>query len=139
MLMGDEEARHGERCENNLLFVLRDQFLSSESLHYDASALIKQGCVRFGEKYSVYLNPFAPQRLVVCDEKLRYLGTAHLQDRIPWLEKEAAAVQIAKAKRAEAPSLENLARRGAAQNRRMIEMRENNAAVVTGKSLSCNL
>ncbi len=134
LLMGPSEARTDERCENNGLFIVKDKALDAEPMHYDASALIQQGCVERGGKYSVYLNPFAPQRLVVCDAALRYLGTAHLWDRIKRLDKGEAVRRIAHARQQEALPLENLSRRGAKQTRRMVEMRTNNAAVLTGRA-----
>jgi hypothetical protein len=133
MLLGPAAARRGERCERNKLFIIQDRSLNPEPLHYDANALIRQGCVIPGEYYTVFLNPFAPARLVVCDAALRYLGTAHFWDRVGRLDHVEAAKRIAHAKRDEAPSLENLSRRGGKQLRRMAKMRENNAAALSGR------
>ena len=134
LLLEPGDARHGEQCESNRLFIVQDRFVSPEALHYDASALVRQGCVVPGERYSVFLNPFAPKRLVVCDSALRYLGTAHLWERIGRLDDVQAGERLAAARRAEAPALANLARRGAAQTRRMIQMHESNGGTLAGRT-----
>ena len=136
MLLEADDARHGERCESNRLFILKDRTIDAEPLHFDASALIRQGLVRPGERYSVYLNPFDAARLIVCDGALRYLGTAPLWDRIPRLDRGEASRRLAHIRQDQSACLDHLARRGADQTRRMLGMREGNAALVAGRTPS---
>lgn len=138
MLLEADDARHGERCENNRLFILKDRTIDAEPLHYDASVLIRQGVVRPGERYSVYLNPFDAARLIVCDGALRYLGTVPLWDRIPRLDRGEASRRLVYIRQDQSTCLDNLARRGADQTRRMLGMRESNAALVAGRTPSAD-
>ena len=133
MLLGADHARHGERCENNRLFILKDRIIAAEPLHFDASALIRQGTVRPGERYSVFFNPFDADRLIVCDGALRYLGTAPLWDRIHRLHRGEASRRLAHIREDQSACLDHLARRGAGQTRRMLAMTEGNAALVAGR------
>lgn len=130
MLMGAEFARVNERCEDNGLFSIMDREIDPEPLGFDATALIRDGLVRRGARYSVFLNPFTPERLVVCDEQLRFLGVCPAWGRIERLDREAAQRRNGRIKAAEMPALNNLARRGAARTREMESMRGHNAAVM---------
>ncbi len=134
MLLNTDDARHGERCEANRLFILKDRTVAAEPLHFDASVLIRQGGVRTGERYSVFLNPFDAESLIVCDGALRYLGTAPLWDRVARLDRGEANRRLAYIREDQSACLNNLARRGAGQTRRMLAMQENNAALLTGRS-----
>ena len=134
VLLGADHARHGERCEANRLFILKDRTLSPEPLHFDASPLIRQGGVRPGDRYSVFLNPFDAGRLIVCDGALRYLGTAALWERIARLDRGEANRRLAYIREDQSACLDNLARRGAGETRRMLAMRESNAALVAGRT-----
>lgn len=132
-LFGPDDARHGERCEANRLFVLKDRTLDAEPLHFNASELIRQGTVRPGERYSVFLNPFDAGRLLVCDGALRFLGTAPLWERIARLDRGEASRKLAYIREEQSACLDNLARRGAGETRRMLAMREGNAVLVAGR------
>ena len=47
-----------------------------------------------GTKLLCYLNPFNPERLVICKEDGSFIGSLHLQTRAGWLDQDAILEQL---------------------------------------------
>lgn len=75
---------------------IKDQLLGPEAFSYvcrfedaDGARLLSPGM-----KLLCYLNPYSPERLVICKEDGAYIGTLNQQTRAGWLDQDAILDQL---------------------------------------------
>ncbi|MFZ2279279.1 MAG: hypothetical protein WAW39_15915 [Prosthecobacter sp.] len=92
----------------------------------------RQCHLKDGEKYKVFVNPFADKQLFVQDAKGRYLGTALRCERDSRLDAEALHRNMGRVSHIESEMLKPLEARQAKQTRKKLAMHKHNAGVLTG-------
>jgi hypothetical protein len=125
ILFGPEHAR-AERVESDLSIVIQDREISPTPLVYDAVLTNGRHLTR-RQNVAVYLNPFAPDTLQVCDENLRWLGTAERVQRLCKMDSDGALRRYNKIRQIAADELAPVARMGARITQRETERLTNNA------------
>jgi len=75
---------------------LKDQLLGPEAFTYVCRFEDRDGVRTLspGTKLLCYLNPFAPERLVICKEDGAFLGTLNQQTRAGWMDQDAILEQL---------------------------------------------
>lgn len=114
---------------------IKDQLLGAEAFNYVCRFQNGEGFTVLspGTKLLCYLNPFNPERLVICKEDGAFLGTLQLQTRAGWSDQAAILEQLKERAELKAdldttvrPHLEGLMADRA-------EMKRNNERLATGK------
>lgn len=130
VLLGPEGARP-VRVTDDHHFVIEDGEIEPEEMWFDAE-LTNGRILGQREEVLVYLNPFAPQSLEICDLAGRWLGTAPRAPRLSKLDTDALRARYGKVRRIEQRLLAPVAARGAEITRQRTAMRQNNAALLAG-------
>ena len=75
---------------------IRDQLLGPEKLVYLARIETRHGfeTLKVDQEFRCYLNPFLPEKLVVCDLDGRFIGTLHERTRCAWNDADAITTQL---------------------------------------------
>ncbi len=75
---------------------IKDQLLGPEAFSYVCRIENGVGAtiLKPGTKLLCYLNPYSPERLVICKEDGAFLGTLHQQTRAGWLDQGAILEQL---------------------------------------------
>jgi hypothetical protein len=75
---------------------IKDQMLGPDAMIYIARTENRDGAfvLKPGTKVLAYLNPFLPEKLIVCREDGSFLGTIHQQTRAGWADTEAITAQL---------------------------------------------
>jgi hypothetical protein len=75
---------------------IKDQLLGPEAFSYVCRIEDADGArvLSPGTKLLCYLNPYAPERLVICKEDGAFLGTLNQQTRAGWLDQDAILDQL---------------------------------------------
>lgn len=116
---------------------IKDQLLGPEAFNYVARFQNGDGFTVLspGTKLLCYLNPFNPERLVICKEDGAFLGTLQLQTRAGWSDQDAILEQLKERAELKAdldatvrPHLEGLMADRA-------EMKRNNERLADGKPM----
>lgn len=128
LLFGPEHAR-SERVEDDLTIEVKDAEIAPVPMIYDAVLTNGRHLTR-RQKLAVYLNPFAPDTLEICDEDLRWLGTAQRVQRLCTTDSDGAIARYNRIKRIAAEELAPVARFGGDITRRETARLANNAAVL---------
>lgn len=128
ILFGPEHARSA-RVGQDVSIQVQDREISPDPLCYDAVLHNGRHCTR-GQKLAVYLNPFAPDRLEVCDEDLRWIGSAQRIQRLHKMDTEGAMRRYSTARKIAAEELAPVARQGAFITQRETARKTNNARVL---------
>lgn len=114
---------------------IKDQLLGAEAFNYVCRFQNGEGFTVLspGTKLLCYLNPFNPERLVICKEDGAFLGTLQLQTRAGWSDQDAILEQLKERAELKAdldttvrPQLEGLMADRA-------EMKRNNERLAAGK------
>lgn len=130
VLLGPDAARRATVTDDHMLRVDDDE-VDPEPMWFDA-ALDNGRILEQRRPVLVYLNPYTPSGLQVCDESGRYLGTAPRIHRISKLDTEALARRYGQVRKIEGRILAPVAARGAEIARQRAKMHEHNAAVLSG-------
>ncbi len=128
LLFGPEHAR-AERVEQDLTILIQDREISPDGLVYEA-VLTNGRHLERGRQVAVYLNPFAPDEIQVCDDKYRWLGAAPLLRRGGKMDRDAAHRRYARIRKITSEELAPVARMGAAITERETKRLTNNAKVL---------
>jgi hypothetical protein len=116
---------------------IKDQLLGPEAFTYVCRFEEGNGfrVLSPGTKLLCYLNPYAPERLVICTEDGAFIGTLHEKSRADWLDQDAILEQLKERSELKAdldtgvrPHLEGLMRDRA-------EMKRNNERLANGKPM----
>ena len=92
----DCNGRGPATVKENRTIAIKDQLLGSEAFTYVCRIEDRDGArvLKPGTKLLCYLNPFAPERLVICREDGAFLGTLHLMTRAGFMDHEAILDQL---------------------------------------------
>lgn len=95
LLIPREWARPVTVKENRTI-AIQDQLLGAEAFTYVCRFTERDSArvIAPGTKLLAYLNPFAPERLVICREDGAYLGTLDQQTRAAFMDSEAIVDQL---------------------------------------------
>lgn len=128
ILLGPEAARPVKVTARHEL-IIQDRDISPEPLIYETT-LNNSRQLLAGQELSVYLNPYVPTEIQVCDPEGRFLGTAQRVQRICKTDSEALARAYGRVRKLEASLLAPVAARGASQVRERIANMQSNAALL---------
>ncbi len=125
------EAAREVRVTTEREFVIEDREIDTDPLHYLAGHCITPSghhlALNRGETYLVYLNPYAPHEIHVCDasraRRGAFLGTCVQNRRISRADKEAIHHQFGKIRAAVQPVLDDVALQGRPESNRRLELR----------------
>jgi hypothetical protein len=130
VLLGPDGARP-VRVTDDHQIVIEDAEIEADAMWFDAE--LRNGrMLQQGQELSVYLNPFTPQDLQVCDPAGRWLGTAPRVERLSKLDVDGLRERYGKVRRIETRLLTPVAARGAKVTRERIAMRTGNANLLGG-------
>ncbi len=96
-ILGPDRAREVTLRDRRLEFA--DQNIDPDGLRFSNVAMDSWGqqvLLREGEKYLCYVSPYNPRQLMVCDGKLRYVGTCVRIERAPRVDRNAILAAIGK-------------------------------------------
>jgi len=123
-----------ERKVSGAYIRVQDSDISQEPLYYEARVTTPDGTakeLRDGEKYSVFVNPYAPSSLLVCDAALRCIGLAPLHRRVSAADTDALQRACGHAASRAADRLQAQRDRWEPDAREAQALRDHNAAIAT--------
>lgn len=131
-LLGEDFAQ--EREVRSHQFAFHDQEVGPEEHRFEGIITDMEGRVfalKEKEKYLAFINPFAPNHLLVKDAGGRFLGIAKRCTKVTRGDTEALHKAMGRASHIESELLKPLERQTARENRKRLEMHQHNAALIS--------
>lgn len=129
-LLGPTAARAAAVTDDHQI-VIQDTEIDPEPMWFDA-ALTNGRILEQRRPLRVYLNPYTPAALQVCDQEGRYLGDAPRVHRICKTDVDALQRRYGRVRKIESKLLNPVAARGAKKARERADMHAHNARILAG-------